>query len=343
MSNNIVEISQDNFSTLVEKSETPVLVDFWAPWCGPCKALNPVIDQVADNLAGQATIAKINVDDERELAQKFGVRGIPALLLFKDGKVIQNVSDLRTTKSLIDIIQSQVSGQSIEDTMLKNLDDPEMLNMFLMEGDLALVEKTLQEQPQLATTPIGEQAVLPMSHAIMSQKMDRVELLRKFGAKPKLNEMLMAGFVDELKETVQGLNHSEVLALAEMQEAEFYANVLMSNNEELFELLIPADANLNQPGQGEQYPILQTALRMPIEVLKQLVERGLNLNQMARGKTSIQLSVGNLEKVKYLIAQGVDPKVTDSDGRTALDFAIEASKINPACQSVADYLKKLEE
>lgn len=341
MSNNIVEISLDNFSTLVEKSQLPVLVDFWAPWCGPCKALNPVIDQVADNLAGQATIGKVNVDDERELAQKFGIRGIPALLLFKDGKVIQNVSDLRTTKGLTDIIQSQVSGESIQDTMLKNLDDPDMLNMFLMEGDLALVEKTLQEQPHLAITPIGEQKILPMSHAIMSQKMDRVDILRKFGAKPQLNEMLMAGFVEELKETVQELNHSEILALADMQEAEFYANVLMSNNKELLELLIPEDADLNLPGQGDQYPILQTALRMPIELLSKLVEGGLNLNQMVRGKTALQLAVGNLDKIKYLIAQGVDPQATDCDGRTALDFAIEASKINPACQPTADYLSSL--
>jgi hypothetical protein len=151
----------------------------------------------------------------------------------------------------------------------------------------------------------------------------------------------MAGFVEELKETVQGLDHSEILALAEMQEAEFYANVLMSNNKELLELLIPVDANLNLPGQGEQYPILQTALRMPIESLKQFVERGLNLNQVVRGKTTIQLSVGNLDKVKYLIAQGVDPKATDSEGRTALDFAVEASKINPACQPAADYLASL--
>jgi thioredoxin 1 len=341
MSNNIVEISQENFATIIENSEAPVLVDFWAPWCGPCKALNPVIEQVAENVAGQATVAKINVDDERELAQKFGVRGIPVILLFQNGKVIQNVSDLRTTAGLTEIIKSHLSGTSIEETMLKNLDDPEMLSMFLMEGDLALVEKTLQEQPQLATTPIGEHATLPISYAIMSQKMDRVALFRKFGAKPTLNEMLMAGFIDELKETIKGLSHQQILALSEIQEAEFYANVLMANNNELTDLLIPADADLNQPGQGDQYPILQTALRMPLELLQQLVARGLNLNQRARGKTAIQLAVGNLEKVKYLIAQGVDPKVTDFEGRTALDFANEASKINPACQPVADFLASL--
>jgi thioredoxin 1 len=75
------------FEADVLKSETPVLVDFWAEWCGPCRMLGPTIDAVADSFAGKAKVGKLNVDQEMGIAQRYNIRGIPALLLFKDGKV----------------------------------------------------------------------------------------------------------------------------------------------------------------------------------------------------------------------------------------------------------------
>ena len=75
------------FEADVLKSDTPVLVDFWAEWCGPCRMLGPTIDSVADDFAGKAKVGKLNVDQEMGIAQRYNIRGIPALLLFKGGKV----------------------------------------------------------------------------------------------------------------------------------------------------------------------------------------------------------------------------------------------------------------
>ena len=81
-------LNDANFSAEVEKSDKPVLVDFWATWCGPCKMLSPVIEEIAEEFNGKVKVGKVNVDDEMELAVKFGIEVIPTLILFKDGKIV---------------------------------------------------------------------------------------------------------------------------------------------------------------------------------------------------------------------------------------------------------------
>jgi thioredoxin 1 len=79
-------ISDSEFETVISTSSTPVLVDFWAEWCGPCKQIAPILDEVAKEMDGKVSVAKVNIDENPESPQKYGVRGIPTLILFKDGK-----------------------------------------------------------------------------------------------------------------------------------------------------------------------------------------------------------------------------------------------------------------
>lgn len=87
MSTHIKTITDDSFEKDVMNSELPVLLDFWAPWCGPCNAIAPVLDEIAKIYEGKVIIAKINIDDNSATPQKFGVRGIPTLMLFKNGEL----------------------------------------------------------------------------------------------------------------------------------------------------------------------------------------------------------------------------------------------------------------
>jgi len=83
----IVSLTDDSFEEKVIKSSTPVLVDYWAEWCGPCKSIAPILEEIAEEYAGKVVVAKLNIDDNTDTAPKYGIRGIPTLMLFKDGEV----------------------------------------------------------------------------------------------------------------------------------------------------------------------------------------------------------------------------------------------------------------
>ena len=98
-------LSDSNFDESVIKSSTPVLVDFWAEWCGPCRMIAPTVDALAADYAGKVTVGKVNVDDNPNTAMRFGIRSIPTLLLFKDGEVVDSIVGLADRARLQAVIE----------------------------------------------------------------------------------------------------------------------------------------------------------------------------------------------------------------------------------------------
>ena len=97
---NVVVLTGTNFTEEVINSPTPVLVDFWAEWCGPCKMIAPILDEIAGEYAGRLKIGKVNIDEQQQLAAQHGIRAIPTLLLFKDGEVAEQIVGMRSKRDL---------------------------------------------------------------------------------------------------------------------------------------------------------------------------------------------------------------------------------------------------
>lgn len=107
---NVPEVNEETFESVVLKSEKPVLVDFWAPWCGPCRMVGPVVEALADRYDGKIGVAKLNVDDAPALATQFGIRSIPALMIFKDGEVAAQTIGAQPEDALATMIDEVLAG-----------------------------------------------------------------------------------------------------------------------------------------------------------------------------------------------------------------------------------------
>jgi thioredoxin 1 len=105
----ILSLNEENFDEEIQQRRSPILVDFWADWCQPCKVIAPSLDQLAEELSGRAWFAKVNVDDSGNLANRFGVRSIPTLVVFKEGKVVDQLIGAAPKDQIRDLVQKHLS------------------------------------------------------------------------------------------------------------------------------------------------------------------------------------------------------------------------------------------
>jgi len=112
MSEQVMDVTDQDFESRVLQAEGPVLVDFWAPWCGPCKAIGPVVGELAQSFSDRVDFFKCNVDDNPQTPSAYGIRSIPTLILFKDGKVFDQITGLVGRSSLESSINKALSGEA---------------------------------------------------------------------------------------------------------------------------------------------------------------------------------------------------------------------------------------
>jgi thioredoxin 1 len=105
---NVTAVADDTFELEVLKSSTPVLIDFWAPWCAPCRAIAPIVEEISQTYAGKLKVVKMNVDDNPKTPSRYGVRGIPNLIVFAGGEVKEQITSLRSKADLVKLIDRAI-------------------------------------------------------------------------------------------------------------------------------------------------------------------------------------------------------------------------------------------
>jgi len=108
MSDNVIELTDANFQSEALEADKPVLVDFWAPWCGPCRMVGPIINDVAETYLNKVKVGKLNTDDNPQVATKYGIRSIPTILLFKNGEVVGNLMGAKPKQDFEEMINQHV-------------------------------------------------------------------------------------------------------------------------------------------------------------------------------------------------------------------------------------------
>lgn len=317
----IIELTERSFEDEVLSSEMPVLVDFWAPWCGPCRNLAPTIDRLATDFAGEIKVAKLDVDQAPKISEQFGVKSIPNVMIFKSGEKVSSMIGVQPHNAYATVLDSLLTGASEDEIADRRIEDPDARASFIQTASVKEVRDAFSRNPALATAP-GKDGLTPLSFALRSGAgREKAEMLLSFDPVLSFHDFAGLGRLDELRAAIKA--DPEILNKPAPDGHSALSVAVMNDQADCVELLLCAGADPNPPTRST--PIQIAVSRGNLEITGLLLDHGADekLKNLPITGTLLHLAAVllNHDLAKFLMDRGFDITAKDDNDKTAYEAA----------------------
>jgi len=323
----VVLLNSENFEREVYESPIPVLVDFTATWCVPCKVVDPVVESLAPEFAGRAKIGKLDIDESTDIYRELRVNGVPHILFFRDGREQDRIVGVQRRERYVEYLEAMIAGESVFDASLSFLDDDAFRRHFLVSRELGDVERALASRPDLLAEPF-ENGQTPLSLILISPSIRQNALIELALARdPEISTANLAGLgrCDELETALasdpEAANRPDPDGASPLWVALMRSHRLKERS--CLRTLLEAGADPSLEQSPEFHLGRALILQEDAELLREFLDLGMAVGLAnADGYTLLHWAgtYGMANSARLLLKRGADVVAATTEGRTALDI-----------------------
>lgn len=319
-------ITSENFDAEVLQADLPVLVDFTATWCVPCREVDPIIDELFVELDGKVKIFKLDIDESPEIYREYRVNGIPHILFFRDGIEEDRIGGAQKKSIYVDYVDGMLAGKSAYDITLEMLEGDEFRRYFILGRDFEVVESAVQSVPTLLTEAF-ENGQTPLSLILNRSSVkqnDLITLALSFEPEISTHDLVGLGrcdeFLEAIKEDPDAVNRLDPDGNSVLITAMLRANRL--GEKDCTSVVLTTDLDLSKQTSPTFSLGRVIALHQDNDVTGQLIELGWDVDlQDDQGQSTLQWAAyyGYADSVLYLLEKGADATLKYPDGLSVID------------------------
>ena len=320
-------VSSETFDEEVLQAELPVLVDFTATWCVPCREVDPIIDELAIQMEGKVKVFKLDIDDSPDIYQEYKVNGIPHILFFRDGVEEDRVGGAQAKSVYVEYLDGMIAGKSAFDVTIEMLEGDAYRRYFILSRSLEVLESAIENVPNLLTEQF-ENGQTPLSLILNRPSVrqnDLITLALTFDPEISTHDLVGLGrceeFLQAIEDDPEAVNRLDPDGNSVLITAMMRANRL--EEKDCTEVVLNTGLDLSKQTSSVFSLGRAVALRDDTELLEKFIELGWDVNlQDDSGRSTLQWAAyyGYTDSVLYLLNQGADATLKDPDGSTVVDY-----------------------
>lgn len=320
-------VSTENFDAEVLQADLPVLVDFTATWCVPCREVDPIIDELFEEMEGKVKIFKLDIDESPEIYRRYRVNGIPHILFFRDGIEEDRIGGAQKKSIYVNYVEGMIAGKSAFDITIEMLEGDAFRRYFILDRDLDVVSSAVESVPTLLTDAF-ENGQTPLSLILNRPSVrqnDLITLALSFDPEISTHDLVALGrceeFLEAVKDDPDAVNRLDPDGNSVLITAMLRSNRLGEND--CTSAVLTTNLDLSKQKSPTFSLGRALALQQDNDLMEQVIELGWDVNlQDDQGQSTLQWAAyyGYADSVLYLLKHGADATLEYPDGLTVVDY-----------------------